>query len=62
MKKKVLLTIKPLSAASGVSVRTIRTLMAQRKIPYLRPGHRTVLFDEEKVMKALEKFEVKAVA
>jgi len=35
--------------------------MAGRKIPYLKCGHRTLLFDPEKVQKALERFEVHAV-
>jgi hypothetical protein len=36
--------------------------MQRRKIPYIRCGYRTVLFDPEKVRAALQKFEVKAVA
>jgi excisionase family DNA binding protein len=59
---KSLVTIKSLSERSGLPVRTIRTLMSQRKIPYIRAGHRTVLFSLEKVMAAIERFEVKAVA
>jgi pyocin large subunit-like protein len=37
-----------------------RTLMHLRKIPYIRCGYRTCLFDVAKVRAALEKFEVKA--
>ena len=51
-----------LSEASGLPVRTLRSLMHDRKIPFIRVGHRTTLFDVEKVRAALEKFEVKAVA
>jgi hypothetical protein len=36
--------------------------MAARKIPFLKCGHRTILFDPDKVDKALERFEVKAVS
>jgi hypothetical protein len=35
--------------------------MHQRKIPFIKAGHRTVLFDPEKVRAALEQLEVKAV-
>ena len=50
-----------LSYANGVPVRTLRTFMVARKIPFLKLGHRTVLFDPEKVDKALERFEVQEV-
>jgi len=43
-------------------VRSIQTLKRQKKIPYLAIGHRTVRFDLEKVRKALDAFEVKAIA
>lgn len=59
---KQLITIRLLSEQSGIPVRTLRTLKTQRKIPYIRAGYRTLLFDLEKVMAALEKMEVKAVA
>jgi hypothetical protein len=35
--------------------------MAQRKIPYVKIGHRTVLFEVDKVRDALAKFEIKAI-
>jgi len=35
--------------------------MAQRKIPYVKLGHRTVLFEVDKVRAALAKFEIKAI-
>lgn len=47
--------------ALGLSGRYIRTLARRRAIPSLRLGHRTVLFDVEKVKAALTKFERKAV-
>jgi hypothetical protein len=36
--------------------------MHQRKIPFIKAGHRTVLFEPEKVRAALVQFEVKAVS
>jgi len=35
--------------------------MYARKLPYLKIGHRSVLFQVEKIVEALERFEVKAV-
>jgi hypothetical protein len=57
-----LLNIVGLSRHQGIPIRTLRTLMAGRKIPFLKIGHRTILFDPEKVDQALQRFEVKAVA
>jgi hypothetical protein len=57
-----LTNIKGLEAVVGVPVRTLRSLKDQRKIPFIKTGHRTVLFDPEKVRAALLKFEVRAVA
>ena len=59
---KRLLNIRNLSQENGVPVRTLRSLQHQKKIPYIKAGHRTVLFDPDKVRAALDKFEVKAVA
>lgn len=56
-----LITIKPLSEQKGIPVRTIRTMMRQRKLPYIRAGYRTVLFDLDEVTAALERLKVKAV-
>jgi hypothetical protein len=36
--------------------------MAGRKIPFLKIGRRTLLFDVKRVYEALERFEVKAVS
>ncbi len=47
-----------MAAASNVPERTLRTWVAQRKIPFLKLGHRTVLFQPSKVFEALERFEV----
>jgi len=54
--------IHGLSEQSGLPIRKLRSFVAARKIPFLRCGHRTLLFDPEKVGKALARFEVQAVA
>ena len=56
-----LIDIRGLSERSGLPVRTLRSFVASRKIPFLKCGHRTLLFDPEKVDKALQRFEVPAV-
>jgi len=61
MNKQKLVSIGELSKELGPPVRALRTWMWLKKIPYLRVGYRTCLFDVEKVRTALEKFEVKAV-
>jgi hypothetical protein len=62
MAAKRLLNIKALSREKELPQRQIRTFYQTGKIPYIKVGHRTVLFDPEKVMAALERFEIKAVA
>jgi len=61
MGRQTLVNILSLSQYVGVPVRTLRTFMAARKIPYLKIGHRTVLFDPEKVGEALRRFGIRAV-
>jgi ABC-type cobalamin/Fe3+-siderophores transport system ATPase subunit len=56
-----LLNIFQIAEKKGRSVREIRTLVQTGKIPYLRVGHRTIWFDEQKVDQALKRFEIKAV-
>jgi hypothetical protein len=56
-----LLDINGLSEYKGLPVRKLRHFVATRKIPFLKCGHRTLLFDPEKVDKALQRFEVPAV-
>jgi hypothetical protein len=56
-----LLDIFELSEAKGRPVRQLRTFVAEKKISYLKIGHRTLLFDPEKVEKALQRFEIPAV-
>ena len=57
-----LVNIFTLAEVTGVGVRTLRTWMAERKIPFYRCGHRTVFFDPRKVDEALERFEVRAIS
>lgn len=45
-----------------VSTRQVDELMQNKRIPFLRLGHRTVRFDWPKVEKALARFEVKEAA
>ncbi len=47
-----------MSGVCGIPERSLRTLTQQRKIPFIRLGHRTVLFQPSKVLAALERFEV----
>jgi hypothetical protein len=56
-----LVNIAGLSEHKGIPVRTIRTLVATRKIPYLKLGHRLLFFDPQKVDQALQRFEIRAV-
>ena len=62
MAAKRLLNIKALSREYELPPRKLRTLYQTGKIPYFKIGHRTVLFDPEKVMAALELFEIKSVS
>lgn len=56
-----LVNIFELSELTGVPVRSWRTLIQKRAVPYLKIGHRSILFDVEKVEQALAKFEVREV-
>jgi len=60
--KHTLVNIAGLSDYNGIPVRTLRTFMAGRKIPFLKCGHRTILFDPQKVDEALQGFEVQEVS
>jgi hypothetical protein len=64
MDNEALVNIEGLSKSPQIdlSVRKLRTLWHQRKIPGIVLGRRTLLFSPSKVRAALEKFEVKAVA
>lgn len=57
-----LLTKEQLRSALQLdSARMVDELMRRRKIPFLKLGHRTVRFDLERVLAALEKLEVHEV-
>ena len=56
-----LVDITGLAEELPFTVRYLRCLVAERKIPFIRLGHKTLRFDVEKVQKALERFEVKEV-
>jgi hypothetical protein len=60
MAAKRLVDIKGLSAEKGLKERQIRTFYQNGLIPFIKLGHRTILFDADKVIAALERFEVKA--
>lgn len=49
----VLLTVEGLAEHLGVSTRTVRRLVAERRIPYLKCGH-LVRFDPDEVKEWLE--------
>jgi hypothetical protein len=59
--ERKLVNIAGLSEHNGIPVRTLRTFMAARKIPFLKCGHRTVFFDPQKVDEALQRFEVQEI-
>jgi len=56
-----LVNIVGLSDYNGIPVRTLRTFMAARKIPFFKCGHRTIFFDPEEVDRALQRFGVQEV-
>jgi hypothetical protein len=58
---KRLLDTRELALALGRPIRQIRSLIHSRKISYMRVGHRSLLFDLEKVERELGRFEVPAI-
>ena len=56
-----LLNIFELAEEKGRPVRQIRGWVEEKKIPFLKLGHRTLLFDPVKVEKALARFEIKEI-
>jgi hypothetical protein len=56
-----LVSIFQLSEDLERPVRQLRNMVAERKIPYFKIGHRTILFDRQKVEAALARFEIPAV-
>jgi hypothetical protein len=57
-----LVNITQLSTETGIPTRTLRSLYHAKKISFIRAGWRTLLFDPQKVLAELGKFEVKAVS
>lgn len=53
--------IRQISDAKGIPVRTLRSLYQSGKISGYKFGHRTLLFDPQKVDVELAKFEKKAL-
>jgi hypothetical protein len=58
---KRLLDTNQLALELNRPVRQIRSLVHAKKIPVLKIGWRTNLFDPDAVIKALARFEIKAV-
>jgi excisionase family DNA binding protein len=58
-KESVYLRYKDLSEELGISLRTLKSWVAARLIPYVKVN-RLVLFEREKVKAALQKLERKA--
>jgi hypothetical protein len=56
-----LLDIQQLSEATNLPIRRLRGFIAARKISFKKCGHRTLLFDLERVEKDLARFDVPAV-
>jgi hypothetical protein len=47
-----------LKAVPALTLRQLRRLRAERKLPFLKLGDRSFLYDTEKVLEALRKMEV----
>jgi hypothetical protein len=45
----------------GASLSTVRTWRLKRLVPFIKTGHKSVIFDLNKVMAALEVLETKAI-
>jgi|GEM_PF-2406303 len=50
-----------LADAIHAGLSTVRTLRSKRIIPFIKTGHKSVIYDLNKVLAALEMHEVKAV-
>jgi hypothetical protein len=57
-----LVDIRELSKLTNVRIRSIRTFVAKRAIPFLKVGQRTLLFEPQKVLSALREFEIQAIS
>jgi hypothetical protein len=47
-----------LEAVPALTLRQLRRLRAERKIPFLKVGHRSFLYDTNRVIEALRKLEI----
>ena len=56
-----LVTEEELLTHIPITSRTLRELRFRRKIPYITLGHRTLLYDLEAVLRALNKLQIKEV-
>jgi excisionase family DNA binding protein len=57
-----LVNIDQLSKETGFTVWTLYSFAASGKIPFYKFGYRTMRFDPDKVIKALNRFEIPAVS
>lgn len=55
-------TAKTLAAALNKNEDQINHLRRKGVIPFIRLGHRTIVYNRAKVLAALERFEVKEIA
>jgi hypothetical protein len=60
--EKLICGYRQLSAECKVPERTLRTLAQNGVIPFIRAGHRTILFNPRKVEAALQRRTVREVA
>jgi excisionase family DNA binding protein len=56
-----LLDKEELAACLGLKVRGVEMLVKERKIPAMRIGYKTLRFSLPRVLRALQKFELKEV-
>jgi hypothetical protein len=56
-----LVTQEELLGVVPLTERQLRTLRDEHKIPFIKFGHRSILYNVPKVLAALEKLEVKEV-
>jgi hypothetical protein len=47
-----------LKAVPGLTLRQLKRLRAERRIPFLKIGHRSFLYDTDRVVEALRRLEV----
>lgn len=59
--RKKFLKKAELAAILGVQTRTVETWVRKRKISSIKAGHRTQLFQLEKVIRDLSRFEIHAI-